>query len=149
MRLASVSASTTPGCEAASDEKEHFAHHHRDYVAAQCPERNADADFAGPPQDCVGHDAIEPNDGEQRGYAAKDRGEAGDQPLRAQRESNLFAYSLGLRHADKNRDFNNDQLFGLGDDSQGNDQRSGAGRWMIGAQQNHEGSGGGEGERSG
>jgi hypothetical protein len=44
----------------------------------------------------------------------------------------------GLRHQQKDRDFNNDQRFGLGDDAQRNDERCGAGGRMIGAQQNHE-----------
>ena len=50
------------------------------------------------------------------------------------REAGQTINEMGLRHEDKNRDFNDDQLFGLGDDSERNDERSSAGGWMIGAQ---------------
>ena len=42
-----------PSCQAKSDEKENFAHHHRDDIAPQRPQHNADADFAHPTQDRV------------------------------------------------------------------------------------------------
>ena len=43
------------GYEAGSDKKEHFAHDHRDSIAPQRPERDANANFTGPPQHGVGH----------------------------------------------------------------------------------------------
>jgi hypothetical protein len=84
----------SPHGDTYENQDQDFAHDHHNDVAAQCSERYADPNFTRPPQDCVGHDAVQPNDCEQRRYGTEDRGKAGDQSLGPQRESNLFVHGL-------------------------------------------------------
>ncbi len=77
------------GSDAHSHEYKHFTHDHPNDIALSSAERHADADFAGALCDGVGHDAVESDDGEQRGKETEDGGEAGDHALGGERVVDL------------------------------------------------------------
>jgi hypothetical protein len=62
-------------------EKQDFAHDHPDDVTASGAESHANADFASALRNSVGHDAVETDDGEERGEESEYGGEAGDHAL--------------------------------------------------------------------
>src|SRR4029077_3768826 len=85
------------GDDADSNKYKHFTHHQPDDIALSGAERHADADFAGTLRDSVGHDAIESDDGQQRGKETEDSGEAGDHALGGERVVDLhFRGSHGI-----------------------------------------------------
>ena len=60
------------------DQDQHFPHHQPNDISSGGAERHADADFAGPPGDRVGHHAVEPDGREQCCEQSEGAGQASD-----------------------------------------------------------------------
>src|ERR1700757_4990919 len=69
------------GDDADSDEHENLAHDQPDDVAARGAEGDANADLASALGNCIGHDAVEANYGEQSSEETEDSGKTGDHAL--------------------------------------------------------------------